>query len=67
MMALHRAGIVVQQRERIACLDQEVVVHASVLVVMDDGREVTSQQLGQEQVSALMDDVITEGLGCSHG
>ena len=63
MVILHRAGIVVQQRQRVAGLDQEVIVHASMLIVVDDGRQVTSQQLGQEQVITLSS---REGKGEMH-
>ena len=48
VVVLHRACIVVQQSQRVTGLDQEVVVHASVLVVVDDSGEVAGKKLGEE-------------------
>ncbi len=53
MMVLHWACIVVQQSQRVAGLDQEVIVHASVLVVVDDGGKVTREKLALDEVVTL--------------
>ena len=53
MMVLHRADVVVQQGQRVARLDEEVVVDAVVLVVVDNGGQVAGEELGQENVLTL--------------
>lgn len=39
-MVLHGAGVVVQQRQRVAGLDEKVVVDPPVFIVVDDGGKV---------------------------
>ena len=46
-MVLHRAGIIVQQGQWVARLDEEVVVDAPVLEVVDDGGQVAGKELGE--------------------
>ena len=52
-MVLHRAHVIVQQRQGVACLDQKVIVHTSVLVVVDDGGKVAAKELHVEHVFSL--------------
>ena len=47
VVVLHWAGIVVQQSQRVARLDEEVVVDAPVLEVVDDGGQVAGKELGE--------------------
>ena len=53
MVVLHRADIIVQQGQRVTRLDEEVIVDAVVLVVVDDGGKVAGEELGQENVLTL--------------
>ena len=56
MVVLHGAGIVVQQGQRVARLDEEVVVDAPVLVVVDDGGQVAGNELGEVQAVVTLCD-----------
>ena len=53
VVVLHRADIIVQQGQRVTRLDEEVIVDAVVLVVVDDGGKVAGEELGQENVLTL--------------
>ena len=53
VVILHRADVVVQQRQRVARLDEEVVVDAPVAVVMDGGREIAAEQLAHQHDVSL--------------